>query len=74
LAFIYWNFLTLSLGLVVEIWGTQNDYWIYLGLPQNIEIPFWVPFAWGLAYKALYKLEQALLTFFTTFYNKLIFA
>lgn len=66
-------FFTLIMGLLAEIWGTSNGYWTYLGIPKNINIPFWVPFAWGLAYKALYRIELTLLQYFTSPFQKWIF-
>ena len=55
---------TLIGGTLAEIWGTSYGYWTYLNLPDHTTIPFWVPFAWGLAYKSLYRLERALLDYF----------
>lgn len=70
---VFGMFFTAISGLIVEIWGTYNGYWIYLDIPENIEIPFWVPFAWGLAYKTLYKVELILLPHFTSQRSKWIF-
>lgn len=64
---------TLTMGLIAELWGTANGHWVYLGIPDNVTIPFWVPFAWGLAYKALYRVESILLRYFTSTVQKWIF-
>jgi hypothetical protein len=56
--------LTLTAGTLIEIWGTSYGYWTYLNLPEHTTIPFWVPFAWGLAYRSLYRLERTLLYHF----------
>lgn len=60
-------------GLIVEKWGTYNGYWTYLDIPENIDIPFWVPFAWGLAYKALYRVERSLIPYFSSPIKKWVF-
>ncbi len=52
---------TLFFGLTVEIWGTENGYWKYLGIEDHISIPYWVPFAWGFSYKVMYKIERIIL-------------
>ena len=62
---VFGMFFTAIAGLIVEKWGTYNGYWVYLDIPENIEIPFWVPFAWGLAYKTLYKVELILTSTFS---------
>lgn len=62
------------LGLIVEIWGTSFGHWTYLGVPENTPIPFWVPFAWGLAYKSLYRVEKSLLPYFDTPAKKWFYA
>ena len=64
---------TLISGWIVEIWGTTYGHWTYLDLPENINIPFWVPFAWGLAYKAIYRVELALLKYFSTPFEKWLY-
>lgn len=66
-------FFTSITGFIVEKWGTYNGFWIYLGIPKNIEIPFWVPFAWGLAYKVLYRAERILIQYFSSPIKKWIF-
>lgn len=60
-------------GLIAEKWGTHNGFWIYLHIPKNVEIPFWVPFAWGLAYKTLYRIERNLIQYFSSPVKKWIF-
>lgn len=46
-------------GFVGETWGVANGYWEYHQITR--EIPFWVPFAWMLAFHYLYKLEGKLI-------------
>ncbi|MGY8909848.1 MAG: hypothetical protein ACKVIG_08320 [Flavobacteriales bacterium] len=46
-------------GIVGETWGVANGYWEYHQV--NRAIPFWVPFAWMLAFHYLYKLEGKLI-------------
>ncbi|OYU83219.1 MAG: hypothetical protein CFE24_12355 [Flavobacterium sp. BFFFF2] len=57
--------ITLLLGLMAEIWGTSQGHWQYLAIPNDIAIPFWVPFAWGLSYKTIYSVEKVLLPHFS---------
>lgn len=64
---------TAIMGLIVEIWGTSNGYWTYFDIPKHIHVPFWVPFAWGLAYKAIYRVEQTLLQYFDSPLQKWLF-
>lgn len=59
-------FFTAITGSIVEKWGTHNGVWIYLDVPKNVEIPFWVPFAWGLAYKVLYRVERNFIQHFSS--------
>lgn len=70
---VFGMFFTAICGLLAEIWGTYYGYWVYLAIPENIDIPFWVPFAWGLAYKTLYKVELILIPHFSSKASKWIF-
>lgn len=47
--------LTCIAGLIGEHWGVTNGYWEYHDVPRNL--PYWLPFAWMLAFSFLYKLE-----------------
>lgn len=47
--------LTGGLGVLAEHWGVSNRFWEYHDVPRNL--PYWLPFAWMLAFSFLYKLE-----------------
>lgn len=70
---IFGVLFTAILGTIIEYIGTAQDCWIYHGLPSGTEIPFWVPVAWGFAYKALYRFELALVPNFKTHFSKWFF-
>ncbi|ATX81979.1 hypothetical protein Ga0123462_1115 [Mariprofundus ferrinatatus] len=50
--------LTGALGSLVELWGIKNGYWSYNGLTDGRNFPAWLPFAWGFAFVALYRIEE----------------
>ncbi|MFC4873229.1 hypothetical protein [Negadavirga shengliensis] len=50
------------LGVICELWGIHNGYWEYHQLAGGREFPFWLPFAWALAFTYLYKLEKGIIT------------
>lgn len=55
--------LTGVVGISAEHWGVSNGYWQYHGIEQTL--PYWLPFAWMLAFCFLYQVEKeafALLT------------
>lgn len=64
---IYLVGLTLSaiLGVICELWGIYFGHWTYHDLPSSREFPRWLPFAWGLAFTYLYKLERELILLLT---------
>ena len=48
-------------GIIGEIWGVSNGYWEYHEISG--ELPYWLPFAWMLAFDYLYKVERKLIPF-----------
>lgn len=48
--------LTLVTGISGEYFGVSNGYWAYHDVPRDF--PFWLPFAWMLAFCFLYRLEE----------------
>jgi len=60
--FIYLTGLVISaiLGVFCELWGIYFGYWEYHNLTKGREFPFWLPFAWGLAFTYIYKIEKQL--------------
>lgn len=44
-------------GILAENWGIQSGLWTYHDLPNGREFPYWLPFAWGLAFLYLYSFE-----------------
>lgn len=44
-------------GILAENWGIQNGLWTYHDLSDGREFPYWLPFAWGLAFSFLYSFE-----------------
>lgn len=53
--------LTGCAGVYGEEWGIANGYWAYHDLPDNREFPYWLPFAWALAFLYLYRVELAII-------------
>lgn len=51
--------LTGFAGVIGEHWGVSNGYWEYHHIPR--ELPFWLPFAWMLAFDFLYRLEKSII-------------
>lgn len=45
-------------GIQVELWGIQGGHWEYHELTAGRSFPYWLPFAWALAFAFLYRLEQ----------------
>lgn len=58
--YIYLTGLVISaiLGVLCELWGIYYGYWQYHDLANGREFPFWLPFAWGLAFTYIYKIEK----------------
>ena len=50
--------LTGFLGVLLELWGIYNGYWEYHDLSGNRHFPYWLPFAWMLAFIFLYRVEE----------------
>lgn len=44
-------------GVLAETWGIQSGLWTYHDLSNGREFPYWLPFAWGLAFSFLYSFE-----------------
>ena len=55
--------ITGVLGVVVEYWGVTNEYWSYHNLSNGRSFPYWLPFAWMLAFSYLYIIEKKILKF-----------
>ena len=53
--------LTCFGGILGEIWGVSNGYWEYHEIQG--QLPYWLPFAWMLAFDYLYKIEKNLIGF-----------
>jgi hypothetical protein len=55
------GFLISSLfGVLCEVWGIHFGHWEYHDLPGFRQFPFWLPFAWGLAFTYIYGIERDL--------------
>ncbi|SHM78825.1 hypothetical protein SAMN04488057_103328 [Cyclobacterium lianum] len=48
------------LGVCCELWGIYFGYWEYHDLGPDRSFPFWLPFAWALAFTFIYQLEKDL--------------
>lgn len=57
---IYLTGLIISslLGVLCEVWGVYFGHWWYHDLSGGRQFPYWLPFAWGLAFTYIYKLEK----------------
>lgn len=51
-------------GVLAEHWGISNGFWRYHDLSAGREFPYWLPFAWGLAFTFLYSFERFYILFF----------
>ncbi len=51
------------LGVLIEYWGVSNKYWLYHNLSNGRSFPFWLPFAWMLAFLFLYMIEVKMIQF-----------
>ena len=58
--------LTGAAGVLGEYWGVSNSYWAYHDLSGGREFPYWLPFAWMLAFHFMYKLESQLIVTMTS--------
>ncbi len=54
--------LSAIMGILVESWGIANDHWTYHDLSGNRTFPYWLPFAWILAFVFLYSVEKKIIT------------
>ncbi|WP_245189399.1 hypothetical protein [Lunatimonas salinarum] len=61
--FVYLTGFLISavLGVLCELWGIHFEHWQYHDLPATREFPYWLPFAWGLAFTYIYKIEKELI-------------
>ena len=53
--------ITGVLGICAEIWGVTNGFWEYHDLPNNRQLPYWLPLAWMFAFRFIYNLERKLI-------------
>lgn|GEM_PF-448557 len=59
MVFLVGTLLTVASGsLLAENWGIANGYWYYHDLPDGRTYPYWLPFAWALAFGVLYRVEE----------------
>ena len=49
-----------TLGVCCETWGVYFGYWEYHDLSYDRSFPYWLPFAWALAFSFIYQLENDL--------------
>lgn len=49
------------LGVLAELWGIENGYWLYYDLSNNRQFPYWLPLAWGLTFMFFYRIEESIL-------------
>ena len=54
--------LTGILGVIAENFGVTYQYWEYHDLTDNRTLPYWLFFAWMLAFHFIYKLESEMIT------------
>jgi len=52
------------LGVCCELWGIHFGYWEYHDLSFDRSFPYWLPFAWALAFTYIYQLEKDLFSSF----------
>ncbi|MCC5939317.1 MAG: hypothetical protein JJU34_18705 [Lunatimonas sp.] len=52
--------ISAALGVACELWGIYFGHWEYHDLSGLREVPYWLPFAWGLAFTYIYKIEKNL--------------
>lgn len=53
------SLLSGALGVCCELWGIHFGHWEYHDLGSRM-FPFWLPFAWALAFTFIYRLEKNL--------------
>lgn len=60
---LFWGMLFTGLfGALAELWGIHNHFWFYHDLSQGRTFPYWLPLAWALAFRLMYKFEKEILT------------
>lgn len=47
-------------GVIAEYWGVANGFWEYHDLSGNRAFPYWLPFAWALAFSFIYSFESGI--------------
>lgn len=57
-------FLTATLGLIAEFFGTEFHFWEYHDI--NTQLPLWLFFAWGAAFIIIYQTEEQIIALNTT--------
>jgi len=57
LILFYGMFITGIAGILAEYWGVSNNHWSYHDLGNGRMLPYWLVFAWMLAFYFLYNLE-----------------
>jgi len=60
--YIVGMFLSAIMGILVEIWGIENNHWKYHDLDAGRTFPYWLPFAWMFAFIFIYRLERTVIT------------
>ncbi|MFI2743999.1 hypothetical protein ACG2LH_14790 [Zhouia sp. PK063] len=67
--------ITGVLGFIAEFWGVSNGFWEYHDI-NGREFPYWLPFAWALAFSFIYSFEKYMIQKLniTTFKDKIILA
>lgn len=50
-----------TLGVLAELWGIENGYWLYYDLSDSRQFPYWLPLAWGLTFMFFYRIEESIL-------------
>jgi high-affinity Fe2+/Pb2+ permease len=53
--------LSAGCGIFVENMGIKNHYWEYHNLSNNRTFPYWLPFAWALAFIFVYRVESCII-------------
>jgi len=58
--FLTGSLLSGFLGVCCELWGIHFGYWEYHDLGPDKSFPYWLPFAWALAFTFIYQIEKDL--------------
>jgi hypothetical protein len=74
---LFWGMLSTGLfGTFAELWGIHNHYWFYHDLSQARTFPYWLPLAWGSAFRLMYNFEKEILSIIALkniFYKYILF-